>query len=169
MRFDLEKAKYSYQIFTEDGDFLNDVDCVKQIYCNDGCYRFVAFEIKHPNEDMENVYNQVFALRHIIDDSIPIVVAEITPEDTKFIDGCITDKDKAEIGATRTAWVNLNTCVIKYMIDFPLGTSEMYTGLKVDDLLESIRKGENDMDKINQISKPKWYKNLRTSDLCTRF
>ena len=169
MQFNESKAKYSYQIFTEDGDLFEDVDGIKQIACNDNCYRWIAFEVKHPCEDIENVYNQIYTMRHVVDDSIPIVVAEIAPEDVKFIDGKITDRDRAEIGATRTAWVNLNTCVIKYMVDFPAGTSPMFEGLRVNDLLEAIRKGTNDMDKIKGISKPKWFKGLNTSDLCMRF
>ena len=157
MKFDLKKAKYSYQLFSSDDDYTNDVDCIRQIQCNDGFFRWIALEVKHEKEDLTKVTKQVKTLQHILNADIPIVVCTLDVDESILVDGKIT-KGSETVYETKTAWFDVNKCKIKAI--YAKGDFNMFVGLTVETFLNAVKAGLFNTDKINGIEVEKWYEEM---------
>lgn len=157
MKFDEAKAKYGYKIFTSDDDYFNDIDGIKQVACNDGKFRWIAFELKHKNEDMSKIDNQVKALLEILPKDVPLVVCELNVDTVKVIDGLIT-KDGTKVADTKTAWFNINDCTIKKV--FNIEELNLFCGVDVGTFLSAVKNGFPSTEKIHSVNIEQWYGGL---------
>lgn len=113
MVFDLRKAIFGYKIFTESDYIMGDVDSYFKIRCDDDLFRYVVFEVKHPNERNEGA--QLFGISEFLKEDIPIVECEMDVDQSILIDGKIT-KDRSVKYETKTAWINLDRCIVKKIV-----------------------------------------------------
>lgn len=137
MVFDENKAKYGYKIFTEGCEMMGDVDGYLKIKCNDGLYRFVVFEVKHPNERDSGA--QLFGISEIVNSEIPIVVCEMDVDKSKLIDGKIT-KDGNVKYETKTAWINLDRCIVKDILRCKFDPKP-FLGMSVGFFVKNVKEG----------------------------
>lgn len=138
MVFDENKAKYGYKIFTEGCEMMGDVDGYLKIKCNDELYRFVVFEVKHPNERDSGA--QLFGISEILNSEVPIVVCEMDVDESKLIDGKITTKNREVKYETKTAWINLDRCTVKRIVNCKFDPKP-FLELPVGYFVREVKKG----------------------------
>jgi len=145
MVFDERKAKYGYKIFTDGCEMMGDLDGYLKIKCNDGLYRFVVFEVKHPNERDSGA--QLFGISEILNSEIPIVVCEMDVDESKLIDGKITTKDFNVKYETKTAWINLDRCIVKKIVRCKFDPKP-FIGMSVGYFVKNVKEGLSDTKAI---------------------
>lgn len=138
MVFDENKAKYGYKIFTEGCEMMGDVDGYLKIKCNDGLYRFVTFEVKHPNERDSGA--QLFGISEILNSEVPIVVCEMDVDESKLIEGKITTKNRDVKYETKTAWINLDRCTVKNIVRCKFDPKP-FLGMSVGFFVKNVKEG----------------------------
>lgn len=137
MVFNENKAKYGYKIYTESNDMMGDIDSYFKIKCNDGLYRYVTFEVKHPNERKEGA--QLFGISEFLKEDIPIVECVMDVDESKLIDGKIT-KDTNVKYETKTCWVNLDKCIVKKIVRCKFDSTP-FLNLPVGYFIREVKEG----------------------------
>lgn len=137
MVFDENKAKYGYKIYTEGNDMMGDIDSYLKIKCNDGLYRFVTFEVKHPNERKEGA--QLFGISEFLKEDIPIVECVMDVDESKLIDGKITKGSNVKY-ETKTAWINLDRCKVKKIVRCKFDPTP-FIGMSVGYFVREVKEG----------------------------
>jgi hypothetical protein len=137
MVFNEQKAKYGYKIFTEGCEMMGDVDGYLKIKCDDSLYRFVTFEVKHPNERKTGA--QLFGISEFIKEDVPLVECVMDVDESKLIDGKIT-KDGNVKYETKTAWVNLDKCIVKRIVNCKFDPKP-FLELPVGYFVREVKKG----------------------------
>lgn len=117
-KWNKQKAVYAGYAFKAptDGSFAFDIDQVIQPMCNDGYYRFLCLEIKHPNENLSKIGNQVNTLAKFKREGIPTIVCIFNPKNADVVDGKITDSS-GKLFDTRTAWYETDDLIVKAVYD----------------------------------------------------
>lgn len=145
-KWNKQKAVYAGYAFKapSDGSFSFDIDQVIQPMCKDGYYRFLTIEIKHPNENLSKIENQVKTIAKFKREGIPTIVCIFNPEKADMVDGKITNSS-GKLFDTRTAWYESDDLIVKQVFDdntlSELINRAVKTGkvIKLKDLIKLIK------------------------------